>query len=347
MSLTKRHSLAFILLPIITALLAGCAAPSASNEAVSESMLKQLRSQSADLKSLGLTESGRELRFDAAWDAPALVRVPMLWHNDLPAVGCLINNGRPVPLIVDTGSQGCVIEAATAVAHGMRIASGDEMRFTLAGISGSEPALMGLPDLVSIGEWKLSRFPILVRTRVSSVSRPMMLGPRRFEFNIWGMNPTRKLCSYMTLDYPRREVIFGFHSSYKTDAKLVWKAPLRFIGNLPHVRLKCQDVSWTAMVDTGASSPMELDEATAKNLKLHHLMRPAEGARIGVGSASGEKNGFLGITRIDDVEGIGPRLKNVTALVVSDRSKIGTGVLKHFRVTFDFRRDLMWVEDVK
>jgi predicted aspartyl protease len=347
MSLTKRHSLAFIILPLITTLLAGCAAPTASNEAVSESMLNQLRSQSIDLKSLGLTESGRDLQFDAAWDAPALVRVPMLWHNDLPAVGCLINNGRPVPLILDTGSQGCVIEAATAVAHGLRIASPEEVSFSLAGISGSEPALMGLPNLVSIGEWKLSRFPMLVRTRVSAVSRPMMFGPRRFEFNIWGMNPTRKLCSYMTLDYPRREVVFGFQSSYKTDAKLVWKAPLRFIGDLPHVRLRSHDVSWTAMVDTGASSPMELDETTAKKLKLHDIMKPAEGARIGVGAASGEQNGFLGITRIDDVEGIGPTLKNVPALVVSDRSKIGTGVLKRFRVTFDFRRDLMWVEDVK
>ena len=320
-----------------------CWTPRASNEEVSGSVLSQLQSQTAGLDALGMKIKGDTATFEASWDAPKEVHRPMLWINELPAVNCSVNGGPVFPVIVDTGSQGCVLEASTAVERKVQIVNPSDIHFTLSGIAGSENALMGLPDLVKIGDWKMSRFPLLVRTRQSQVSMGLPFYNKRFSFNVWGMDPTKRLCSYLTLDYPRREVIFGFSGNYKPVHRLRWRTQLHYYQGLPQLTLHSQGVTWQAIVDTGASSLLELNEDTAR--RMHVPMIKADATRIGLGGSLGPSQAPCMVARLDRLEGIGPKLANPYAMVVNDYSKVGTGLLQGFRVTFDFASNQFWVED--
>lgn len=329
-------------------LTAGCSNPQASNDAVASSLLNQLQEQSSGMAALGMTKRGDMASFSASWDAPEIVRVPMLRVHELPAVNCYINGRDPVPVIIDSGSQGCVLEASTAVAKHVRIVNPSEVRFTLSGIAGSEYALMGLPDLVTIGEWKLSRFPVLVRTHQSHVSTGIPFFQRRFHFNVWGMDAIHRLCSYMTLDYPNSEVIFGFSKNFHPEHRVKWRSPLKFSMGLPVVRLRSGGQAWDAIVDTGASSLLELDEATATRLRLKQKAQPAEATRVGVGGGGlNPSSSTAEVAQIAKLEGLGPELVNVDALIVGDYSKVGTGLLGTFRVTLDFARGEIWLEDTR
>ena len=343
-----RGLLGLCLLAAFLLALPSCSNPQASNEAVAGSVLNQLRQQTSEMSALGMTRRGDMASFSASWDAPEVVRVPMLRVHDLPAVACYINGRDAVPVIVDSGSQGCVLEASTAVAKHVRIVNPSEARFTLSGIAGTEFALMGLPDLVTIGEWKLSRFPVLVRTHQSHVSTGIPFFQRRFHFNVWGMDPIHRLCSYLTLDYPKSEVSFGFGKTYHPEHKLSWRSPLKFKMGLPVVRLRSGGHSWDAIVDTGASSLLEIDDATATRLHLHQKAQPAEATRVGVGGGGGEgKVVMTEMAQLPKLEGLGPEMENIDALLVSDYSKVGTGLLSAFRITLDFSRGEIWLEDVR
>ncbi len=298
----------------------------------------QLVAQAGDLKTLNLAAH----RY--ASNVPGIVTLPMTERDGLPVIPCVLNGSSTVKMILDTGSQGCVLEAKTAVAARVQVLNPRQTDFKLIGISGVESALLGLPESVALGDWQIQHQPCLIRTRQNDVRSGWPLSPRRsFDFDVWGMMPTRQACSWLTLDYPARKAVFSFKGDFHPTQKKVWSVPLIFRSGLPYVVIKSRGVTWTALLDTGSSSQAEVNEATVTKMGLAGRARSVNGTRIGVGAV--DQGTINRVVWLPTIEKLGPPIINVNALIVSDQPKIGSGLLSAFRVTLDFKRGKLWLED--
>ena len=175
------------------------------------------------------------------------------------------------------------------------------------------------------------------------MSRPGFLGPRRFVINVLGMDVMRRMCSFVTLDYPGARAIFGFRDMFKPDAGLKsWRTPLMVKGGLVYVRVGDGRSKWMALVDTGSSSCVEVGRDIAERGGLRQGVALPQIFRVGVGTSN--SNAAVPVAGIRSLELLGPTLLNVPAVLVPDSPKIGSGLLRRFRVTLDFRRSLLWLE---
>lgn len=313
---------------------------------VDEGLMSQLQSQSLNFKQIGLLDRKGELHFSGRWDAPASVTVPMELRGGLPSVQCRINGGSPQWMIIDTGSQGCVMEAQTAVDHRVQIIDPAMTDLKIIGVLGSESALMGVPQSFSVGGWQVYQFPFLVRTQKNRLLTAWPFGRTNLEFDVLGMSMISSMCSYLTLDYVAGKATFGFKGSYTAKAgNRSWHCPLSFTKRLPHVDVRSNGRDWHALIDTGATSVAEMNQGTAKGLGLLQSARQISGSRLGVGTSTAKPSTIHKVVTIPAIEKLGPKILNVPALVVGDFNKIGTGMLRPFRVTLDFKAQRLWLED--
>jgi hypothetical protein len=300
-----------------------------------------------EANSRGLTTreaNGGDIKIQATIVADGPVSLPMSIRDGVPLVPARINGSAQVLVVVDTGSQGCVLEARTALAHRVTVLDHKDASMTLGGTTGDEQAWIGLPDEFAIGSWVLKQFPFFVRTHETRVR----LGPwnnHDISVDLIGMNAILRSCRYLTLDFPAKRVVFGIARDFDPPSiETSWKAPLLVQNGLPYVQLETDGQSWIALVDSGFNGLLDMDKATAERLHLLEKVRPTDAYRIGLGApAKGEATqfGFVSLARLDS---LGPRMVNIPTLIVPKRSKIGCTMLHPFRVTFDFTRGLLWLE---
>jgi len=313
---------------------------------VDVALMNTLKSQKLNLKTSGILDRGGELHFRGKWDSPASVTVPMQSRGGFPCVQCRINGGAPQWIIVDSGSQGCVMEARTAVDHRVQVVDPSLTNFKIIGVLGSEPVLMGVPESFSIGGWQVYQFPFLVRTQKNQLLVSWPFWRADLDFDVLGMSMISSMCSYLTIDYLAGTATFGFKGAYAPKpGHRAWHAPLVFYKKLPHVDLRSNGKDWRALIDTGATAVAELNEGTAKSLGLLHSARNIAGSRVGVGIPDATDSKPQRLVKIPSIERLGPNIRNVPALVVGDFNKIGTGLLRKFRTTFDFKAQRFWLED--
>lgn len=203
--------------------------------------------------------------FSVEWTVPDEVRVPLRLHRGVPQAACRIN-GRAVWMIVDTGSQATVLEADTAARCGVLLLERAGGKITLAGLGGTEPARAGLPAEMSLGGWRWRRLPCLVRTRQTRAPG-LVLFPARLRFDLLGMDALRAMCSSLTLDFPRRELILRFRQKSSADPT---GEPLEFGDGLPYVRIR----GAACLVDTGSAGGPEIGLGTG-------AAGPGAGPRLG------------------------------------------------------------------
>ena len=209
---------------------------------------------------------------------------------------------------------------------------------------------MGLPGRVEIGDWHWEGMPCLVRTKRTDISGRGSVGERRFAINVLGMDMLRRMCSYVTLDYPAAKVVFGFREVFQPRAgDKTWRAPMETRSGLPLVRVGDGRSEWRAVVDTGSSCCAEISNDVAQFCG-RELLEGAERSpvvRVGVGVPRPGGGAGISATHVRSLELLGPRLLNVPALLVPDCSKIGSGLLRPFRATLDFKRSVLWLEDAR
>jgi hypothetical protein len=331
--------------------LSGCGGePRAVNSAFPGRTLAQLEARSVSLAELGVRRTATGFQLQGTWHPPAApVEIPMELIRGLPHVRVRVN-GREVSFILDSGSEGTVLEADTALKCGVRTAHGTPGNITISGISGSESALMGTTGRMEIGDWDWEGWPCLVRTNRSGVSGEWSVGERRFSINVLGLDVLRRMCSYVTLDYPAKKVVFGFGGPFRPcGVGRAWNVPMAIKDGLLQVRVGDGRTDWPAVVDTGSTSCLEISNRVAQKC-APDLLADAERSsivRVGVGLQKPDAGGGIAVGHVRSLEHLGPRLLNVPALLVPDFSKVGTGLFRRFRVTLDFQRSRLWLEDVQ
>jgi len=290
-------------------------------------------------------QADNEIHYRATIGRHGPVTVPMLVRDGMPLVPARLNRGATLPFLVDTGSQGCILEARTAVAHNVPVLDGKSASMTLGGTSGSERALFGFPDEFSIGSWTLGHFPFFVRTRETRISQGFW-ERRNLGFDLIGNSALLLSCDYLTLDFPGKQVVFGIGGKFTPpEGQGVWKVPMLIRDNLPYVQLQTNGSTWEALLDSGFNGLLDMDRPTAQRLNLLSQARPTDATRIGLGAPQPGKPSQFGVVVIPKLESLGPKMVNISTLIVPERSKIGCALLRPFRVTLDYRRRLLWLQD--
>ena len=313
----------FSLLSLALLLATGCAPQPAPSEALAASSLDRVP----------VSADGKRIAFTVSWDAPDEVRTPLRLRNGVPCVPCRVN-GREVWAILDTGSERTVLEAETARKCGVRTIPGSVLKAEIGGMNGAETVLGGVPERMAIGAWAWSRMPCLVRTRETRLP-----SGRTVAFDILGMDVLRAMASYVTLDFRRGEAAFGFRKPYPSakgeGAAFQWR------HGVPEVSLSAAGGRWSAILDTGASSALHLDHATAAAMGLPGA-RVANDTMVGLGDS--RLRATSARATVPHVEIMGHGVDDLDTVIVPEYSKVGTGFLRYFKVTLDLKRSRVWLE---
>lgn len=277
------------------------------------------------------------------WSAPKQVALPLKMENGLPIIVASIN-GTQVPLILDTGSQQCLMEGLTAQSAQVRLVNTKEGAVELAGVGGREWGRIGIADTVRIGAWEVRGLHFCVRLDQNKSRRQAQLFRKPLSFNILGVNALRSMCSFVTIDYRRSEVVFGFEDLFRPGgSKWTTHQSIQFRDGLPFVRVNYRGHEWLALVDTGATSQLEVSPAVAADMRGSAPSRWMKASQVGLGTAENYPQRFECMS-LDYVSCLGRQWKKANAMLVANESKVGNGLFRTSRLTLDFKRSEVWLE---
>lgn len=327
------------------ALVAACALSDSQrgSQPIPERTLRALESHALTGESLSYSRNRNSLAFSVSWAAPEEVRVPMKVKNGLPQIPCHVN-GHEVWMVLDTGSQTCVLEAETALQCAVPTIARALAETAVRGTHGQEPALAGVPDTIAIGDWQWHRLPCLVRTHRNSLPGPWIFSQQPVPFNLLGMDVMKSMCSYITLDYQRSEVVFGFRKTFQPEP--VTNASyqsLDFRGGLPFIKVSAGGNEWWSLLDTGSAAQLEIDPAIARLPGFSQKPAWSRAVRSGMGRSDQPPGRQIEQFVLPRLSLLGLELRNVDVLIVGDQAKLGSGLLKGLRLTLDLQRSRLWL----
>ena len=288
------------------------------------------------LLALVLISCGSPGRGDSVPGSPVVLAVDDL--HGMPVLPVRLNGGSQTWMVLDTGSQPFVLEDDTARDFGVAAASSA----ALVGISGVESARQGTISSLRMGARDFSGLPCVIRTRRTRLGGDALFGSKRIPLDLIGMNFLRAHFDWVTLDMRHGFAEFGSGAFQPKRSAALWQAPLVFQAGLPLVRVSAGERSWLALVDTAAAAMAEVDQATAASLGPSAASGEAR-MRGGIGTGH-DASARVPVVILPEIAGLGPELKRVEALLVNDTPKIGMGLLRHFRVTLDFQRAVLWLQ---
>jgi hypothetical protein len=263
-----------------------------------------------------------------------------------PVILAIVNGKPDVPVTLDSGSNLNLFGYTLARSLGIPLIAGVKP-ITGHGIGGSVDNYAAILREMQIGSIQFHRMVTLVGPdeQVLSVTHSFW-GDK--QVMILGVNALRKL-SYLTIDNLRGNVIFGAHEGYLPDdtLKFMTAVPLHWIGRLPAIDISVDSrEAVTCILDTGGDYGMLLPRARASEWGY---WSPGKGPLTipgGVGGASLAttyqvkvvKVGKATLARVPARTGlIGPEIGGGNIF-------LGDVVLRRYRVTFDFKRDTLWLE---
>ena len=270
--------------------------------------------------------------------------VPFELPNNRPIINVRIN-GRKEPLrfVLDTGSGISVISDETAKQLGIKaVARGGMAR----AVGGKFEIVYGFLDSMEIGEARIENVPVYIRRFYND------------EIPVDGYIGLAVVSKYLiTVDYGRHTFSLNRQRSNTDSVSPVSKAnieiPIRSTtSGFLSGEVQVQGVSrpFNFIIDTGASISVVSEKMMELN-EMHGFKHPA---RMRVYGAAGIADGvqtlvlprvLLGAQARERVEVAVLDLEPVNETTGFVQSGIiGGNFLRHFRVTFDFKKSSIWLE---
>jgi predicted aspartyl protease len=269
-----------------------------------------------------------------------VLHLPLDARHGMPLIPCKINDDRQTWMVLDTGSQPVILEADTALKRGVSTAAAASGM--LVGVAGSERVVKSAIPRLQLGGRDFHHVQCVVRSGQSRLEGGAVFGSKRVALDVIGMDFLRQHFRWVTLDQRHGFAALGISTEFEPVAGAeCWRVPVRFVQGLPFVQVTTRGVTWSALLDTGAAAMAEMSTQDARRLGVSALARSTGALRGGIGAgAGGPVPGF----QLSDISGLGPVFSPVECLAVQDMPKIGMGLMRHFRVTFDFERSLVWLQ---
>ncbi len=265
------------------------------------------------------------------------VVVPMQMRAGTPHVMASINGQRAIPLLLDTGATLSVFEPDVATECGLLPSGG--RRLQIRGVHGTAGASQAVMSTMDLGQWHATNVRCLVRG-ISSF-RPGGLGSA-----IFGMDHLRRHCSFMTIDYQRGNVELGFSRAFQPASGAVTRTPLRWVNGMPVIRVSSGGISWEAVVDSGSTWGIVIDQSTAARLgHAHDGMGMGRGLILsGVGGSVRADQVGARTIQVPEATLCGQTYPGTTLYVMPGPKRIGSRFWEGARLTVDFRSNALWLE---
>ncbi|MBL9129653.1 MAG: aspartyl protease family protein [Verrucomicrobiaceae bacterium] len=326
----------------VSILLTGCGFQNVRHGPVSGGLVAKLNAQAITPEKGNRMVAGGKIATRSAPPGRSLRVRMQLDHAGLPHVGGLFN-GRHDELMLDTGATVTVLDAGFAVRN--RIATVPDVHPEMFGVMGKESGMGGIIESLQIDRWSVANLPCVIRLQRSSSGFGFTKDD--FAISVLGFHLFQKHCSYLTLDYPARMVEFGFSGSFAGPTRRhSAKSTFRMVHGVPMARVSAGKASWEAIVDTGSCFGIEIDQKLAQRLGQGTGGTKVEGdfLMVGVGGVVTPKEAGVRVITVPRVSTLGSSFQNAQLDVMPGPARIGSFFLKDYRVTFDFRRQLIWLE---
>jgi Aspartyl protease len=349
-------------------LLTGCASAPPRSEKQSPQLataqISELRKRAKSPGELGIdvtTDHGRLLgaRGINELSAANSVTVPLIAPSmiasagvgvpyRLPCILATINGREDQRVLLDSGSNRLLLGYSLAANLDIPLIAGlDPVAAHGIGGQGKVDSYWAVVPQMNVGAVELRRLVALV-----GPDAEVLTYRRGFWGNaqvmILGVNALRQL-SYLSLDYPRGMVTFGSKQDYLPDsaATSVTAVPLRWEHDLPTVDIVLERHHRTScVVDTGGDYGLFLSRAVATELGY---WKPGWGGRETSRGIAGEEEGkgyVVHEVKIGDVtfRQVPARARTDGPEPLGGRVLLGNYELRQYRVTFDFKRSVLWLE---
>jgi hypothetical protein len=263
-----------------------------------------------------------------------------------PVILATVNGQPDVPVTLDSGSNLNLFGYTLARSLGIPLIAGLKP-ITSRGIGGSVDNYAAILPEMRIGSIQFHRMVTLVGPDEQVLGMTHSFWGDK-QVMILGVNALHEL-SYLTIDNLRGNVIFGAREGYLPDDTLTFMTavPLHWVGRLPAVDISVDGrEAIPCILDTGGDYGMLLPRARANEWGYWIPGKGPLAIPGGVGGASlattyqvkVAKVGKATLTRIPARTGlIGPEVGGGNVF-------LGDVVLRRYRVTFDFKRDTLWLE---
>jgi hypothetical protein len=148
---------------------------------------------------------------------------------------------------------------------------------------------------------------------------------------------------YVTFDYGQQQFVFSPGTPFIPPAG-ARRVPMVVHDQLLYVALRIGSKTVPAMVDTGARDQIFLNTETVRKLGLHERSGLGGTFRaLGLGGETSGRQFSVPLAFIGDVP-----VQNITVDTSDSASwtaRIGSDLLERWKVTFDFKRQAMWLEE--
>jgi hypothetical protein len=268
------------------------------------------------------------------------VFLPFDFKSKTPVIKAAGPDDQALSMLFDTGAARTVLGASTAVKAKVRTIHSQEAMSTMLGVVGNEQGLVGIIRPLRIGSWTLPAYPCFVRLHESfgeGIAYPS---------NILGFDLPARYCSQLTFDYPNQRVILSFQESFKLrEGMNSASVPFTIEKGVPFVKVQAKGVTWSSLIDTGSFNGIEINEDLAKQLGVQDQGVVVEGLTlVAVGGMISSDKAKLRTIKLPEIKLLGDTYKNAEVDISPGPPRIGSFFLKDYRVTFDFRTGLLWLE---
>lgn len=286
-------------------------------------------------------------RWHEAVDAREPVTVPLLppdfYRSAQPVVVASLNGGRPLTLVLDTGAPVNLVHASVARMNHVRIVDPQKMGDLYRGLGGDEQTYYGMIDRLGLGPLHFRNVFTAVRTRVYVRKLAGALPVFRWEGNLIGMTTLTRF-SYLTIDYRRGQATLAAREFFsETNGVHVCPIPFQLESMQVVADLRVAGAGTSkAIIDTGSDAGLMLSEGLVKRWGFEDRAGQGKPGRyVGLGGEMVTHTFVL-----PEMELGGTTFTNVTAVAVPADYPItvGSGFLKHYKATFDFRRKTLWLD---
>lgn len=313
------------------------------NEAVPAEVQRQLHAQAVPAPELKIRKGALNVKTSSLPPSAGVLKVPMYYESGIPHIKVSLNGRKPKKFMFDTGATFSVFDAEQAVEFGMRTVP--QVRPQMAGVLGNEPGMAAVIPTMQIGSWRLENLPCIIRMQRTAVGSGIL--KEHLGVSVLGVHLAAGNCKYLTLDFLRDEVEFGFTRSFAGKTrKHMHKTPMTMKNGVPSITLKKGSVQWDAVVDSGSVFGVQLDRGVATVLGYKDGGWQVGGDYLitGIGGAQTPDEAKVRVLEFPALGLFGSYYPFAEVDVMPGPSRIGTYVLEDYRVTLDFEHGVLWVE---
>jgi len=257
-----------------------------------------------------------------------------------------VSGGSEVPVLLDSGSNRNIFGYELARSLGIPTIAGLKPLKGM-GIGGAIDDYVAVVPSMQIGTVELRNLVALIGPDAQVLSFAHGFWGEK-QIMILGVDALRRL-SYLTIDYLRGTVTIGAQEAFLPDdtLKSMTTVPLHWVGDLPAVEASIDGRDPVpCLLDTGGDYGMLVPRVQAIELGY---WKPGKGELTtsrGVGGAALNTSYLVQQARLGSttLERIPAHTTVVGPEPGGGRLFLGNVMLRRYRVTFDFRHSVLWLE---